>query len=949
MPTLKEILDRFRTYIYLRNVYPIEWFQEFDKLNLGKITLDQFRRSFSFIRYPFREGEFDVIANEYMVPDGRIDYRKFCDAITNIYTNKSLEKDPQGKIKNPQKIINRTLNRMENNEDPQWDRLFTKLSHQVLTRGVHLREAFMDFDRHNNGNITQSQFLRSNPFRDLSAYDIQMLLKRYSDPVLRDFNYRKLNTELNKYIDTIKQNDNRYRNATNEKPGPIRTRDLDLSNPDNHYDKTLLPHQRNSFKIRNYNTKTTDILKNFAQYVYEHRIRIREFFQQHDPLNGGLIPVNKFEGILTLFGYLFTQDDLDFLNKEYMQVSNYTNMIRWRDFCNDVETIVNSDHSETAQLQTREVTNKDLELGKIIDRIRNQIVRYRINALPTIQDFDRLGRGYISEHQFHRALTTLRIYVSDPEIKILAKEYKNDKGIDFYKFIEDVDPTHTQQRRAFRPLGTTRANIEEVWGHTPAGDRFVTTEEADRLIYQSHKGLIHKIDESKDMPSLLLALQKWAYLNSVDFHDFLQDFDVHRINEIPIDQFVTGIGLSGYKLTEDELQLIIHNYSSHKRQNYIRYSDLANDVIQFIAPLDLEKEPLVTPPSPEDKLQNGNIQSRSIQIQNMPEDVNYILDIVARFVKTRRVSLPEQFKDKDPLNHQRVTQTGFAQVLQLIGVHITKGDIGRLGIYYNDPKTNFVDYPRFIEDVVKKSGDLFTDRAASHIIAKPIPKYGNQRSEYLVESRVLDKGDYEWSEIREMLRSYVYKRRIRLVEFFEGFDPLRHGTVSIQKFRTVVGQCNFPLTPGQIESIIQKFTSPFELDMFNYREFCNEINEVFGPTELEKTPLNNGTPTARALPDPSGTIQGLTSDDVRQLDRILQRMQYIVSTRRMNIKDQFTDYDRTPRKNYITKQQFKQSIARLGLSTNPAELDLICKKYRCTDLNDMNYHAFLRDIDVTLR
>lgn len=937
MSQLSDILDRFRTYIYLRDVHPIEWFQEFDKVNIGRITKDQFRRAFATIRYPFRDGDFEIVAKEFRAPDNLIDYRKFCDAISDIYTNIYLEKQPLGKVKDAEQVVNRTLGRIVQNMDPQYEKLFQKLSHQVLTRGVHIREAFMDFDRHNNGNITQSQFLRANPFRDLSAYDLQLLIKKYADPVIRDFNYRKLNNDVNAYIDQIKQTDLRYMQPTNQ------TQTRGVSTRSTNFYQTMLPHQRDSIKIRDYNTKPADIMKNFAQYVYEKRIRIKEFFQQHDPLNEGLIPVNKFEGTLTLFDYLFTQDDLDYLVSKYIVNKNYTDLVRWRDFCEDIEKLTDSDHSEAATIRERGIKPPDTDLESIIKKISQTIVKYRINCLPTIQDFDRLGRGYISKRQFHRALTTLRIFVSDKEIDTIAKEYESDKGIDIYRFIEDVDPTHNQRRRAYRPLGTTKENIQQVWGHTPTGDRFVTTEEADDLIYKSHRGLIKKVDESRDISDLLFEMQKWAYVNSVDFHEFLEDFDVHEIGEIPIEQFVTGVGLSSYKLTENELQLIIDNYSSTKRQGFIKWREFADDVIQFTAPLDLERQPLITPPSPKETM--SEITTRTVT-KRMPQDIERILDIVARFVRTRRVSLTEQFKDKDPLNHRKVNQTGFAQVLQLIGIHISKAQIDRLGIYYNDPKTNFVDYTKFIDDVYDKAGQLFSDRAATSIVAQPIPDYGNQRSEYLVESRVLTARDMEWDEICERIQSFVYKRRIRLLEFFEGFDPLRHGTVTIQKFRTVIGQCNIPITKEQIDSIIEKFSVPNTNDLFNYRDFCKEINRVFGPTELEKKPLNDGSPIVRPNPDPSKTIQGLATDDIRRINRILERMKYMVRTRRMNIKEQFTDYDYAPRKNYITKQQFKQSIARLGLSTNPTELDLLCSKYRCTDLDDMNYQAFIDDIDV---
>lgn len=134
--------------------------------------------------------------------------------------------------------------------------------------------------------------------------------------------------------------------------------------------------------------------------------------------------------------------------------------------------------------------------------------------------------------------------------------------------------------------------------------------------------------------------------------------------------------------------------------------------------------------------------------------------------------------------------------------------------------------------------------------------------------------------------------------------------------------------------------------MFDYKTFCKEISTIFYVSDWVKNPLDSGMTRSRALPDPSNTLQRLCERDEDDLARILKRMKYTVLTRRMNIKEQFTDYDKHPRKNYITKQQFKKSIARLGLSSNPTELDLLCKKYRCTDLDDMNYNQFCNDIDA---
>jgi Ca2+-binding EF-hand superfamily protein len=297
------------------------------------------------------------------------------------------------------------------------------------------------------------------------------------------------------------------------------------------------------------------------------------------------------------------------------------------------------------------------------------------------------------------------------------------------------------------------------------------------------------------------------------------------------------------------------------------------------------------------------------------------------------------------MNHRRVSATGFAQVLHLIGVFITKAQIDKLCWFYNDPQNNFVDYPRFIEHVDAKVGQIFGDRASTALVVHPIPAYGFEHSDYLVQQRRFGPQDVEWADIRNRLSAFVYRRRIRIHEFFEGFDPLRHGQVSTQKFRTVCGQADLPLTEAQIQVILGRFAVEDKPDMFNYREFCEQVNELFGPTELNRTPLRPRVTRKTTRPDPSATLQPLRSPDDVEFDEIIGRMRRIVRTRRMNIKEQFWDYDQKPRKCFVSMQQFKQSIARLGLTNNPRDFEVLCKRYCSTDMNDMNYQAFCNDVD----
>ena len=187
----------------------------------------------------------------------------------------------------------------------------------------------------------------------------------------------------------------------------------------------------------------------------------------------------------------------------------------------------------------------------------------------------------------------------------------------------------------------------------------------------------------------------------------------------------------------------------------------------------------------------------------------------------------------------------------------------------------------------------------------------------------------------------LYKRRIRIEDLFGSFDNLKLGYVSQQKFRSVVGQTGLPLSSQEIDFILCAFKVEGMEDMFNYRQFCHQLNK----TELQRKPIDNGKPRVSALPDPSSITQTLNESEQKKLNEILQRMKNVVISRRMNIIEQFSDYDKAPHKNYITKQQFKQCIARLGLTTSAYELDLLCKKFKCTDLEDMNYKAFCHEMD----
>ena len=468
MTELQDLLDRIKTHVYLNDIHFIEWFEDFDQLRTARVSKEQFRRCFEFAKFQLTDQEWNLLCQAFE-RDGDVNYRDFCYQVSTIFTNPDLENLPKGEVPNSRAIVDKVTNRITADLPPEVQALFEKLVHQVKIWGIHIKEAFMDFDTHNCGRVTKSQFLRNLPFKDLTKQEIQILLDRYLDPKIGDVNYKRL------HLDVID-----FQHLT-EAP--------DMTP---HF---TLPHQLQSIKLHPLFSEPETVIERFATYVHKNRVRILDFFSSHDPLHSGRVTQEVFMNVLTLFGFQFSPEELQDLADRYKITIDFTNYTRYKEFCLDVS------RAEKAVAQAAPPqTTIDRRAEKILDTIRQFVDQMRLNVLPPFQDFDRTKRGYVTEIQFHRVLSILRVPIKPHEVQVLIDIYggKPD-GVDYFRFVEDIDSGHNQQRRAFKSMPTDRKGIEDTYGHTPSGDKFVTPDVADQLIYESKRGLMPKIRENKSI------------------------------------------------------------------------------------------------------------------------------------------------------------------------------------------------------------------------------------------------------------------------------------------------------------------------------------------------------------------------------------------------------------------------------------------------------------------
>jgi len=79
------------------------------------------------------------------------------------------------------------------------------------------------------------------------------------------------------------------------------------------------------------------------------------------------------------------------------------------------------------------------------------------------------------------------------------------------------------------------------------------------------------------------------------------------------------------------------------------------------------------------------------------------------------------------------------------------------------------------------------------------------------------------TDIESRIKAEVFKKQIRIKEFFNDFDRLRKGTVTEDKFRSAMSMLNYPLTEKEISELINRYKG--EEGLIHYLNFCNKIDD----------------------------------------------------------------------------------------------------------------------------
>ncbi|KAF4666959.1 hypothetical protein FOZ61_009047 [Perkinsus olseni] len=423
---VKEILKEIQIYVFQRRLRVKEAFADFDPHRHHLITKSQFIRVIdTSLQSYLQPHQADALAEYYDANgNGMIHYISFCDDIDEVFCpTKGLEAiSPTLEVPQPGYGINTAF----------------------IPRDIGQR--FTDFDRHNTGSITATQFFRKFPlYEALTPHEKDILQQRYG--------YEGNGCEMMNYKSLLQD----IEDITN----PTATTTKEESSP---------PHktgedQHTVWGDKWYNT-SLPLIQLLQAKVVERRLRLREYFKDFDPLKKGTCKRAHVLCVLTLLKLHLSPQELDGLLNEYSTTTAYDDngdTFHYLQLCEEVDAVFADKRvCEDLNLQTsmpgpqdtnparrnaRQLTQEEItHIKRIEEHVAARVQRLRILLKPQFLNFDKCGRQTVTVSQFKRVFATLGFDqdLTEQEMDLLARKYTNMGNtleVNYRDFCSTVDPS----------------------------------------------------------------------------------------------------------------------------------------------------------------------------------------------------------------------------------------------------------------------------------------------------------------------------------------------------------------------------------------------------------------------------------------------------------------------------------------------------------------------------
>lgn len=940
-------MDKIRAQVVKRRARMDDFFTDFDRLHRGRVTKGQFRRVLAVNQINLTDEElkaleaaFDAVESgsgsarpevSLCRPGMEVNYLTFLQVLR--------EKEP------PKELLAHKHRKPIPISPEENSRLLPTMQlirHAVAARGIHILPPFRDMDPLNTGKVTASQFERCIPFDTLDPVAIELLVKKYGDGQGNVY-YMMWCADVDP---TVLEQD-------------MQQSGVPASN--------LAPSELffcGSYK--NPNLTADELIRILREQFALYRLRCEDYFKDFDKFKSGSVTPAQFEsalGRLNFVKFSLTKENVDALVRRY--TVGHTEMgnsysfsvprVNYSSFLFDTNPknfpCISADGQESSNYFIATHAPDTFLIGegelvsadRVLDRVRTLVKANRIFLSPVLRDFDRVRKA-IYEHRtctasrFGRGLATQKLILPPQDLDLLIKKYTIPHAngapsfeVNYYQFVQDVDPS--------------QAHLPQEHG-TRKG-RFLMSLGEDSSVSKQNT-----LRQATDLDQVLIKMSQQAEKFELRAGEFFLDFDPLRSGMVLKDKFVTALGIAGFELQSNELELLQRQYCSSKFPHYVdtvmflrdlgAYSPSTLTLTETAKPIVPVNESIAgsdgptLPCSASSGDVNGNSGGSNMSSTFSDVEQRKLKEVLSRLcheVKVQGALLTPFFSDFDRFNRGKITNHNFRQALARHKFVLSENESELLCRFYTDShEHDIIDYRQFIRDIgfdecVKEERVPIplTAATASAAVAIAAPEVKAVETEDL--QIVLNK-----------VCCFLQERNPRVSEFFPDGDELRHQHVSPTRFRHCISILGISLTEGELQALEKGFASARVPGAMDYPGFVYTVRCLLDEGAGERAVMLRRMGKA--------TI-GIDTTPNNQEERIfvtaMARLRRALSTRRTLSLPAFREYDRM-RKGHVKEGQFFACLMTLGVKLTPLESLAIGKMYSLGN-GEMGYIRFCQEVD----
>mmetsp|Transcript_7259 Transcript_7259/g.16037 ORF Transcript_7259/g.16037 Transcript_7259/m.16037 type:complete len:500 (+) Transcript_7259:149-1648(+) len=454
-----ELMHRIQMHVMPRRVRCLEFFSDFDHVRHGRCSEVNFARALGTMGLNFSEDETRLLAEHFtqfgpnVIRPAVVNYRQFCSEVDQIFSDEDAQENMKSMTlsSSPGFTVMSTFQPNNIEDEERFLHVLHRVAALCKSRGVAIKPIYVDYDRSSapspsmlntrrGGKVTKEQFVRGFPFKkEMSEADIELICEKYATPA-GDVHFMALHNDVAEVLPDPAQ--------------PFPTSPLYLR-PD----------------CTEWSRNETPVVARIQAKVVEKRVRLKDTFQDFDPLRKGFCTPGQLKAAFTILNLSREIDRNDFENLMSIYLSD-DGLFNYQAFIDDVDraftqpglereplTVIDMpgpQHTIAARRDPMRLTASKLsKIGYLEDKIRTFVTKRRCEMKPMFQDFDRCHKGYITRTQFARIMSSMGMDLDEMAIAYLCNRYcdlGNHTDINWKKFLATVDPPPMDVETAMNEL-----------------------------------------------------------------------------------------------------------------------------------------------------------------------------------------------------------------------------------------------------------------------------------------------------------------------------------------------------------------------------------------------------------------------------------------------------------------------------------------------------------------